>query len=99
MIKNVDEIVKITLEADKLKAIKRHETTMDYINNTLAQAIVKAAKNGEVDIKVRVSEAVSRELISRVVSAAGYNITIKGYDISICWLNKYITAKAKEKRG
>lgn len=98
MIKNVDEIVKMTLEADRQKAIKRHETTMDYINNTLAQAIEKAAKDGKVDMRVRVSEAVSRELISKVVSAAGYNVTVKGYDISICWLNKYITAKA-EKRG
>ena len=95
MLKNVDEIVEMTLEADRQKAIKRHETTMDYINNALAQAIEKAAKDGQVDIKVRVSEAVSRELISRVVSAAGYNVTVKGYDISICWLNKYITAKAK----
>lgn len=90
MIKTAQEIVAITKEAEKNKMAERHDRTMDYINGTIAREIEKTARKGEVDVKFRVSEAIDRDLIKSVLTSAGYDVTIKGYEVRISWLMLYI---------
>ena len=88
--KNANEIAVITKKAIQEKIAERHDTTMIYINNTLTKAIEKNAKNGDYSLKIRVSETLDRDLIERVLTEHGYDVKIKGYEVSIDWLKEYV---------
>jgi hypothetical protein len=92
MIKTAQEIVAITKEAEKNKMAERHDRTMDYINGAIAREIEKTARKGEVDVKFRVTDALDRDLIKSVLTSAGYDVAIKGYEVKISWLMLYVKA-------
>ena len=94
MIKNVNEIVAITKKAHEDILARRHETTMTYINNTIARELERAAEAGETGISFRVDKDIDRDLIKEVVEAEGYDISIKGYDVKIDWLMKFVKKNA-----
>lgn len=94
MIKNVSEIVAITKEAKQRAMAERHDRTMDYINNSISRSIEKAAKQGEVSIKFRIGPEVDRDTIERVITGAGYEVNIKGYEVSVSWMMAYVKNKA-----
>ena len=86
--KKANEIAVITKQAVQEKMAERHDTTLTYINNTIAKAIEKNAKNGDYFLKIKVSECLDRDLIERVLTEHGYDVKIKGYEISIGWFLK-----------
>lgn len=94
MIKNVAEIVAITKESRQRVVAERHDRTMSYINNSIAREIEKTARNGDVSVKFRVSDAVDKDTIKNVLTNAGYEVTIKGYEVSISWMMAYVKNKA-----
>lgn len=89
MIKNVDEIVAITREANTARKVKIHDTTMEFINTTIAGMIERAAKDCQWHVNVRVNQDFDRDLTKSVLEAAGYEVSIKGYDVRIDWMSKY----------
>lgn len=90
MIKNVDEIVAIVREAENARKVKIHDTTMEFINTTIAGMVERAAKNCKWYVNVKVNQDFDRDLIKRVLEAAGYEVVIKGYDVQIDWMSKYL---------
>ena len=63
--KKANEIAVITKKAVQEKMAERHDTTMTYINNTIAKAIERNAKNGDYSLKIKVSESLDRDLIEK----------------------------------
>lgn len=94
MIKNVAEIVAITKESNQRLIAERHDRTMSYINNSIAREIEKTARNGGVNVKFRVSNNVDRDTINNVLTNAGYEVSIKGYEVSVSWMMAYVKNKA-----
>ena len=94
MIKNVSEIVAITKEAKQRAIAEQHDRTMNYINNGIAREIEKTARNGGVSVKFRVSDNVDRDTINNVLTNAGYEVSIKGYEVSVSWMMAYVKNKA-----
>lgn len=90
MIKNVNEIVAIVCDASAARMAKIHDTTMEFINTTIADMIERAAKDCNLSINVRVDRNFDRDLIKRVLEEAGYEVVIKGYDVKIDWMTAYI---------
>ena len=88
--KKANEIAVITKKAVQEKMAERHDTTMTFINNTIAKAIERNAKNGDYSLKIKVSESLDRDLIERVLTEHGYDVKIKGYEVSVDWLKEYI---------
>ena len=83
--KNAMEIAKIAKTAQKNMDTARHDFTMKFIEEKMNPAIENAAKAGEVDYKVRVSRDIDRDLIKEVFVSHGFDVKIKGYDVSISW--------------
>ena len=90
MIKTADEIVEIVCEAQRAKLAEIHDATMEFINTTIANMVERAAKDCRLNVSVRVDENVDRNLIKSVLEKAGYEVTIKGYDVRVDWMTKYI---------
>ena len=88
--KKANEIAVITKKAVQEKMAERHDTTMTFINNTIAKAIERNAKNGDYSLKIKVSESLDRDLIERVLTEHGYDVKIKGYEVSVDWLKEYV---------
>ena len=89
--KSAREIAMMTKEASDKMLTQRHEDTMDYINSMMLPEIEKQAKAGEVRAKFRISEQrFDRELIRKEFEAHGYEVTIKGYEVSISWLSIFV---------
>ena len=83
--KNAMEIAKIAKTAQKNMDTARHDFTMKFIEEKMNPAIENAAKAGEVDYKVRVFRDIDRDLIKEVFASHGFDVKIKGYDVSISW--------------
>lgn len=83
--KNAMEIAKIAKTAQKNMETARHDFTMKYIEEKMNPAIENIAKAGEVDYKVRVPRDVDRDLIKEVFASHGFDVKVKGYDVSISW--------------
>lgn len=92
--KNANEIAQMTITATKRIAAERHDRTMDYINYTMCREIEKMANIGEVDIKFKVSANVDRDIIKRVFTEHGFEVTVKGYEIKISWFQQYFKNRA-----
>ena len=88
--KKANEIAIITKKAIEEKVAKRYDNTMALINNTIAFAIEKNAKNGDYSLKIKVSECFDRDLIEKVLTEHGYDVKIKGYEVNIDWLKEYV---------
>ena len=88
--KNANEIAQMTVTATKRIATERHDRTMDYINNAMSREIEKMANNGELDAKFKVSANVDREIIERVFTEHGFDVTVKGYEVKISWFQQYL---------
>lgn len=88
--KNAREIAMMTKEACDKMLIKRHEDTMLCINNMMFPEIEKQAKAGEASAKFRTGESFDRDLIRKEFEALGYEVTIKGYEVSISWLSAFV---------
>lgn len=84
--KNATEIAMMTKEATNRILAQRHEDTMYCINTMMTAEIEKQANKGEVSAKFRIGERFDRDLIRKEFEALGYEVTIKGYEVSISWL-------------
>ena len=87
--KNAMEIAQLTKTADAKLIAERHDTTMTYINTTMAREIEKQAKLGRLDVKFRVSENIDRDTIKRVFAEQGFEVSVKGYEVKISWMKQY----------
>lgn len=87
--KNAMEIAQLTKTAEVKLIADRHDTTMNYINNTMAREVEKQAKLGKLEAKFRVSENIDRETVKRVFAAQGFEVNVKGYEVRISWMHQY----------
>lgn len=87
--KNAMEIAQLTKTSDVKLIAERHDTTMNYINNTMAREIERQAKLGKLDVKFRVSENIDRNTVQRVFVAQGFDVSVKGYEVKISWMKQY----------
>ena len=84
--KNATEIAMMTKEATNRILAQRHKDTMLCINNIMFPEIEKQANKGEASAKFRIREIFDRDLIRKEFEALGYEVTIKGCEVSISWL-------------
>lgn len=89
--KNAMEIAQLTKTADVKLIAERHDTTMNYINNTMVREVEKQAKLGKLEAKFRVSENIDRDTIKRVFTAQDFDVSVKGYEVKICWMKQYFS--------
>ena len=90
MIKTANEIVDIVCEARNARQAKVHDATMKFINTTIADIVERAAKECRLNVNIRVNEDYDRNLIKSVFEEAGYEVVVKGYDVRIDWMTKYM---------
>ena len=88
--KSAKEIATISKTACEGLVTQRHEDTMRFINGFMCNGIEKCAKAGACSAKFRVSENIDRDLIRRVLEAEGFNVTIKGYNVTVSWLHVFV---------
>ena len=88
--KTANEIATITEKACLERIAKRHDSTMNFINYSLAPGIEDAAKRGDTEVRYNVGPDLDRDLIVRVFSAQGYDVKYRGYLVTISWLNVYL---------
>lgn len=93
--KNAQEIAAMTITSQKKIAEERHDMTMNYINLTMAKAIEKAAGAGDTSVKFRVAPEIDRGLIVQVLTAHGFDVSYKGYDVSVDWLKTFLSESIK----
>lgn len=89
--KNAMEIAQLTKTAEVKLIADRHDTTMNYINNTMVREVEKQAKLGKLEAKFRVSENIDRDTIKRVFTAQDFDVSVKGYEVKICWMKQYFS--------
>ena len=89
--KNAMEIAQLTKAADVKLIAERHDITMNYINNTMVREVEKQAKLGKWEAKFRVSENIDRDTIKRVFTAQDFDVSVKGYEVKICWMKQYFS--------
>lgn len=89
--KNAMEIAQLTKVADVKLIAERYDATMNYINNTMAREVEKQAKLGKLEAKFRVSENIDRDTIKRVFTAQDFDVSVKGYEVKICWMKQYFS--------
>lgn len=87
--KNTMEIAQLTKTAEVKLIANRHDTTMNYINNTMVREVEKQAKLGKLEAKFRVSEKIDRDTVKRVFTAQGFEVSVKGYEVRISWMHQY----------
>lgn len=87
--KNAMEIAQLTKTSEVKLIADRHDTTMNYINNTMAREVEKQAKLGKLEVKFRVSEKIDRDTVKRVFAAQGFDVSVKGYEVRISWMHQY----------
>lgn len=95
--KTANEIATITEKACLERIAKRHDSTMNLINYTLAPRVEDAAKQGDTDIRFRIDPDLDRDLVVSVFSAQGYDVKYRGYDMAISWLNAYLKIRVNSK--
>lgn len=96
MLKSANEIAIKTKEAQKSILVKRHEDTMNFIQNDLAKGIMKAAAQGETTKKFKIDAGIDRDTVVRVLEGHGYRVNGKGCEIYVDWWNAYFYIKDDE---
>ena len=87
--KNAMEIAQLTKTSEVKLIADRHDTTMNYINNTMAREVEKQANLGKLEAKFRVSEKIDRDTVKRVFTVQGFEVNVKGYEVRISWMHQY----------
>lgn len=88
--KSAKDIATITKIACEDLVTKWREDTMEFINGVMCDNIEKCAKKGVCSTKFHVTENVDRDLVRQVFEAEGFEVSIKGYDVSISWLHVFV---------
>lgn len=96
MIKSATEIAIITKNAQNRILAKRHEDTMNFIQNDLANGIMKAAADGETSKKFRIEPGIDKDTVLRVLEQSGYQANAKGFEIRVDWWNAYFATRDEE---
>lgn len=93
MLKSANEIAIKTKEAQEIILVKRHEDTMNFVQNDLARGIMKAAAQGETSKKFKIEAGIDRDTVARVLESHGYRVSGKGCEIFVDWMKAYFSIK------
>lgn len=94
--KNINEIIAMTIAANEKKRDKIAAKTKKFLENTVAPALEEAASEGSTDIVLQVDADLDIDYIMEHLTNLGFDPKRKGRIIRVSWLFEYIK-KCSEK--
>ena len=95
--KTAIEMGQIAANANEAKVNRRKEKALKVLNDAIFPEMLKAANDGDYQIKYQLNADTDRETIMTELTEAGYEVSKSGYTLKISWFQQMMDASILKK--